>query len=461
MPDRTPAAIADFASRSLRLETLVRLRWLAVAGQTFSVLFVYNGLGFPLPIAACFALIAVSALFNIVLRLRFSVSRRFGTWPALAMLAYDALQLAGLLFLTGGLENPFAVLLLVPVIVSATALDSRRTILLSLLVILLASLLAVRHEPLPWYPGKSLPLPLLYVSGVWVALVSASVFIGVYAYRVAKEARRLATALNATELVLAREQHLSALDGLAAAAAHELGTPLATIALVAKELEREFPPGSAHAEDVALLKSQSARCRDILAKLTSLSSQPDTMLARLPLSHLLEEVVEPYRVFGIDIVIAPPQGAGPQPVGLRNPAIVYGLANLVENAVDFALSRVDIASEWTETDVAVTIADDGPGFASDIIDRIGEPYVTSRGPSVSNEDEEVGGMGLGFFIAKTLLERTGARLHFANRSGPATGAVVRVVWPREVMDLNLAAAVKYEPQATESETTWREPVKSL
>jgi two-component system sensor histidine kinase RegB len=454
MPDRTPAASADFASRSLRVETLVRLRWLAIAGQTATVLFVHNGLGFLLPIYECAALILISALLNITLRLRFPASRRFATWPAFALLAYDALQLAGLLYLTGGLENPFALLLLVPVIVSATALRSRPTTLLCLLVVALASLIAVFHRPLPWYPEESLLLPPIYVSGTWAALVLACVFSGVYTYRVAKEARRLAGALNASELVLAREQHLSALDGLAAAAAHELGTPLATIALVAKELERELPPDSMVSDDIALLKSQSQRCRDILSKLTSLSGQTDQLLARLPLSHLLEEVVEPYRSFGVVIVIVPPQGAGPQPVGQRNPAIVYGLANLVENAVDFARSRVDIASEWTESEVAVTISDDGPGFAPDIIDRIGEPYVTSRGQSAA-DGEDAGGFGLGFFIAKTLLERTGARLHFANRIAPATGAVVRIVWPRSVMDADAEPSNAGEHETTAADTTWR------
>lgn len=460
MPERTPVPAADFASRSLRLETLVRLRWLAVAGQTLAVLVVHNALGFPLPISECFALIGVSVVLNIVLGLRFAASRRLGPWPALALLGYDAVQLAALLYLTGGLENPFALFLLVPVIVSATALGSRPTIVLSLLVIALASFLAVFHRPLPWYPGESLLLPLPYISGTWVALVLACVFTGAYTYRVAKEARRLATALNATELVLAREQHLSALDGLAAAAAHELGTPLATIALVAKELERELPVDSAHSEDIALLRSQSERCREILSKLTSLSGQPDRMLDRLPLSHLLEEVAAPYRAFGITIDIATRQGVGPQPVGLRNPAIVYGLANLVENAVDFAMSRVEIISEWSNAEVAVTIADDGPGFAPDIIDRIGEPYVTSRGSSATDSDE-AGGLGLGFFIAKTLLERTGARLHFANRREPATGAVVRVVWPRGVMDSDAAAAEKSDRSAGAAETTWRQPAKTL
>ncbi len=462
---RAPVAV-DFASRSLRLETLVRLRWLAVGGQTVAILVVLFGLGFPLPVLPCFVLIVVSALLNIALGTRFPASLRLGTWPAFGLLAYDALQLAGLLYLTGGLQNPFSVLLLVPVIISATALAKRPTVLLALLVIALATILALDHRPLPWTRGESLPLPLVYVAGGWVALVSACLFIGVYTYRVAKEARRLATALSATELVIAREQHLSALDGLAAAAAHELGTPLATIALVAKELERELPPDSPYAEDIALLKSQSQRCRDILAKLTSMSSQGDALLARQPLSHLIDEVVEPYRTFDVEIAVETGKSEGPEPVGVRNPAIVYGLANLVENAVDFASSRVDLISEWSAGEVSVTIRDDGPGFAPGIIDRIGEPYVTTRGRAEDGDDgadgvdHEAGGLGLGFFIAKTLLERNGARLKFANRDAPATGATIKITWPRAMMDAGGAGEDRL-PETMPSGTAWRAPVKSL
>lgn len=430
MPNRALVA-ADYASHSLRLKTLVGLRWLSVAGQTVAVLFVEYGLGFPLPLALCIALIAVSALLNIILRLTLAANLRLGTWPAFLLLAYDIVQLAGLLYLTGGLENPFALLLLVPVIISAATLVPRATIFLSIIVIGVASGLALTHQPLPWYPGESLELPFAYAVGVWVALVLTCVFSGIYIYRVAKEARRLATALNAAELALASEQHLSALDGLAAAAAHELGTPLATITLVAKELERELPPGNAYADDISLLTGQAERCRDILAKLTSQSGETDRYLAPLPLSHLIEEVVEPYRVFGVTIAMTAPTEASPEPIGRRNPAILYGLGNLVENAVDFAVSQVDVASQWTDGEVIVTVSDDGPGFAPGIIDRIGEPYVTTRGLS---GDHEAGGLGLGFFIAKTLLERTGARLKFSNRVGNATGAVVSVVWPRSIMD---------------------------
>jgi two-component system sensor histidine kinase RegB len=459
MPD-TASAAADFASRSLRLDTLTRLRWLAVAGQTAAVVFAAYGLGFPLPILACLGVIALSALLNLALRLRYPASRRLGQWPALALLAYDVLQLFALLFLTGGLENPFAILLLVPVIVSATTLAPRPTVLLGLMVAAAASVLAVSHLPLPWYPGEALALPLLYVAGVWAALVSACAFTGVYAFRVAEEARQLARALNATEMVLAREHHLSALDGLAAAAAHELGTPLATIALVARELEREIPADSPHAGDVALLTSQSQRCRDILARLTSLSAEVDHPLDRLPLSHLIEEVVEAYRAFAVDIHVAPPGGEGPEPTGRRNPAIVQGLVNLVENAVDFAETRVTIAGRWTRDSVAVTIADDGPGFAAGIIDRMGEPYVTSRTRASEPGDHEAGGLGLGFFIAKTLLERSGASLTLANREPPEKGAIVRVSWPRALMDIAPPAASAGD-EAEGIGAPWRRASESL
>ena len=459
MADRAPAT-TEFASRSLRLDTLVRLRWLAVVGQATAVLVVAKGLGFPLPMAGCLALIALSAVVNLALRVRFSQTMRLGQWPASVLLAYDLFQLGALLFLTGGLDNPFAMLLLVPVIVSATTLPPRATVALGAMVVATASLLALYHFPLPWHDGAGLTIPLVYTAGVWVALVLACAFTGIYTFRVAEEARQLARALTATEMVLAREHHLSALDGLAAAAAHELGTPLATIALVAKEMEREMTEADPRREDLALIRSQSQRCRDILGRLTTLSWQGDEHLARVPLSHLIDEVVTPYRAFAVEIVVAPPHGEGPEPVGRRNPAVIQGLANLVENAVDFARRRVTLATQWSAGEVVVTIADDGPGFAAGILERIGEPYVTTRGPRSAAADPEAGGLGLGFFIAKTLLERSGARLTLGNRESPERGAVVRVVWPRALMDSETQTAGEGE-ESTEDGMTWRRPVESL
>jgi two-component system sensor histidine kinase RegB len=457
-----PNDARGFASRSLRLDTLVRLRWLAVGGQLIAVLFVRFVLQFPLPAVACLLLIALSAALNLFLRARYPATLRIEERTAFAFLSYDVLQLSGLLYLSGGLENPFALLLLAPVIVSAAALGRQPTTLLALLVIAAATGLALRHHPLPWYDDEKLPLPLLYVGGIWVALVSACIFTGAYTFRVAEEARKLARALNATEMVLAREQHLYALDGLAAAAAHELGTPLATIALVAKELEREVPSDSPWAEDVALLRSQSQRCREILSRLTSMSGQTDVHLARLPLSHLVEEVVEAYRAFAAKIVVTPPKGVGPEPVGRRNPAIVQGLVNLVENAVDFAAERVTVGTEWDDATVSISIADDGPGFSAAIIDRIGEPYVTTR-PEAANAaapDHEAGGLGLGLFIAKTLLARSGAVVDLANRAAPEKGALIKVTWPRALMDTTVEV-VASEAETAIERTAWRTPVKTL
>ncbi|MGH2341902.1 ActS/PrrB/RegB family redox-sensitive histidine kinase [Segnochrobactraceae bacterium EtOH-i3] len=430
--DRGPG----FGGRSIRLDTLIRLRWLAVAGQTATIVLVALGLRFPLTLGPALGLVAVSAWLNLFLRLRFPQRQRLSPGWTAVLLGYDLMQLAGLLYLTGGLENPFAFLLIAPVMISATALPPRLTFMLGALAILMASLLALHHHPLPWAAGESVGVPLIYVGGVWLALVSSLIFMGIYAFRVAEEARQLSNALTATELVLAREQHLNALDGMAAAAAHELGTPLATITLVAKEMESDAGADSPLLEDIRLLRSQAERCREILRKLTSLAGEPDAHFARMPLANLLEEVVEPHREFGIVLDvrrIGPPQQ---EPVGERNPAILYGLGNLIENAVDYADSRVDITADWSGDTVSIQIADDGPGFDEDIIDRLGDPYVTTRssrhgGPAESS----AGGMGLGFFIAKTLLERTGARLSLANRMAPETGAIVTIIWPRRAMDI--------------------------
>ncbi len=225
-------------SRQLRLNTLIRLRWLAIIGQSAAVLVVAYWFMFPLPVGLCLALIACSAWVNLFLAFRYPATHRLKPAAAFGVLFLDVLQLAGLLYLTGGLTNPFAILMAVPVIVSATSLPLVLTAVLGLVVAAAASILVSFHLPLPWYGGSNLAMPFLYVIGMWMAILSTTAFTAIYAWRVAEEARQLATALAATELVLQREQHLSALDGLAAAAAHELGTPLATIALVAREMER-------------------------------------------------------------------------------------------------------------------------------------------------------------------------------------------------------------------------------
>lgn len=428
----------DFGESRLRLQTLIRLRWVAVAGQTLTVLVVHFGLGFALPLAACLAVISLSALTNIALQRAFPPSHRLQSTHAMLMLGYDVLQLSGLLYLTGGLENPFALLMVVPVSVSASTQPLRITVALGTLAVICATLLVLAHEPLPWLPGQMQPLPLTYMLGIWTALVSCIGFMATYAWRTAQETRQMSDALAATELLLAREQQLSALDGLAAAAAHELGTPLSTIALVAKELEREVPLDSPLRDDILLLRSQASRCRDILGALAENTGKTDAMYAQMSLGHLIEEVVEPYRIFDIDIEVTlrpPPARNGqaePEPVVARNAGVLYALTNLVENAVDYASSKVKITADWNKDDIHIAIMDDGPGFAPHILGRLGEPYVTTRARQPTTEAEAGSeGMGLGFFIAKTLLERYDATLQLENRPAPATGALVEVTLKRE------------------------------
>jgi two-component system sensor histidine kinase RegB len=418
--------------RNVRLDTLVRLRWLAVFGQFAALMMVHFGLDYVVvPIWSCLAVIAVAAMLNVALRLAFPETQWLEPDRAAWLLGFDIAELGALLYLTGGLENPFSFLLLGPVLISATALPPRMTLLIGAFAMLCATVLVFFHYDLPWETPHGLELPEIYMVGVWLSILLAIGYIGVYTWQVAEEARQLSDALAATELVLAREQHLSQLDGLAAAAAHELGTPLAIITTVVREIERTLDPESPHVDDVKLLREATQRCREILAKITELpTGEP---FDRLPLSALLEEAVAPHRNFGVSITVTYPSSRAGEPFGARNPAIRYGLGNLTENAVDFAHSRVEISVQWDADDVSITISDDGPGFAPEVLSRLGEPYVTqrrveARGPD--SDDDTVFGLGLGFFIAKTLLERSGARLSLTNQAPPLHGATIKVTWNR-------------------------------
>ncbi|WEZ81872.1 ActS/PrrB/RegB family redox-sensitive histidine kinase [Rhizobium sp. 32-5/1] len=419
-------------NRTLRLQTLIRLRWLAVGGQSTAVITIGFWLQFPLPLIACCALIAALAWLNVYLTVRYPPSHRLKPPAAFVLLGLDLMQLTALLFITGGLANPFAPLVCVPVIISSASQPKRLSIALALAAILGITALAFSPFPLPWYPGVVLLVPPVLTAGFWFAIVSTTAFAAFYTYRVSLEASELSDALTATELVLQREKHLSQLDGLAAAAAHELGTPLATISIVAKEMERELGDDPRFGEDVHLLRSQSERCRDILRRLTTLSSENEAHMRHLPLSSLIEEVMAPHREFGIRINLVEIGERNTEPVGNRNAGILYGLGNLLENAVDYAKSEVTVTVRHTPETVTVTIEDDGDGYAPDVLSRIGEPYVTKR-----QKDDSAGGLGLGLFIAKTLLERSGAKLSFENGGPDKPGARINVEWPRHLMDTKL------------------------
>jgi two-component system, sensor histidine kinase RegB len=423
----TDVAASEFRhpSRHVRLDTILRLRWLAALGQLCAIFIVAQGLEFDVPVIPCLVIVALSALLNLALQVAFNPMQRMEPPYAAGLLALNIVELAALLFFTGGLQNPFSFLFLAPVLISSTALPVRFTIALGLLAVACASALVFLHLPLPWDRDEPLVLPPIYLLGVWLSILLAIGVTSLYAFQVTEESRKLSDALAATELVLTREQHLTQLDGLAAAAAHELGTPLSTIFLISRELEKTVKDGPL-AADIKTLREQSQRCRDILAKIAQLSSS-GAPFDRMPLSTLIEEVVAPHRDFDVDIKVRIAIAASREPVGARNPAILYGVGNILENAVDFARKTVEVNAWWNNDSVEIVISDDGPGIAPDMLKRIGEPYL-SRRPSA--DDGVHTGLGLGIFIARTLLERTGAKVSFTNRTFPDHGAVVQIAWPR-------------------------------
>ncbi len=411
----------------ISLRTLVPIRWVAIAGQALTILVVHYGLGFRLPLLPALGVVGASVLLNVALILLRQMAARLGERDAALCLGYDILQLAILLYLTGGLQNPFSILILAPVTVAATILSRRPVIALSTSAVLAISVLALWHEPLPWRT-EPLVFPAELVLGIWVALVLATVFIGGYTWSVAQEARRLRDAVSATQLALAREQRVSAVGALAAAAAHELGSPLATIAVIAKELVRDLPEDSPHAEDAALLLSQSERCRRILAEL---AQQPEhdggSPYTRLPISALVEAAGTLHQAQDVKLIFATAaQSAPEEPLVRRSPEIMHGLNNLIQNAVQFASREVSVTTFWDEAGVTVEIADDGPGFPLYLLGRLGEPYISTRAGASDH-------MGLGIFIAQSLLERSGARLVFDNL--PEGGAHVAISWNRANLEM--------------------------
>ncbi len=411
----------------MRFRTLMLIRWIGVIGQAVALFVVYVGFGLDLPMVLALGIVGVSALLNLVLTLSPPSGGRIDHRQATLFLTYDLLQLSTLLFLTGGLYNPFALLILAPVTISATVLSRHTTIALSVLAVFLTSILAFWHLPLP-SPVLWVEPSRLVALGLWIALVCAIVFMASYTFTVAEEARRMSDALSATQMALAREQRVSALGGLAAAAAHELGSPLSTIAVAAKELARDVPADSPFADDVRLLVSQSRRCSEILAQLSHLPEEvdPATPFERLPLSALVELAALPYEKDEIEVDFREKAEDGsPEPVVPRTPELLHGLGTLIQNAVQFAKTRVAVETAWDAAETRVSILDDGPGFSQMVMAELGEPYVSSR-------SDGGGHMGLGVFIALSLLDRGGAAIAFDNR--PEGGARVVVRWDRAILE---------------------------
>lgn len=425
---------------------MILLRWVAIVGQLTAIIVGQYVYGLQLEIGLCYLAVGVSVIGNLIAIFVFPENKRLAESENFAMVMFDLLQLGFLLFLTGGLNNPFSLLLLGPVTVSAAVLTTRSTILSGATAIAMVSLLSQYHFPLRTNQGFILSIPDIFIFGNWIALVIAIIFIGAYSHRLTTEMNSMSDALSATQMALSREQKLTDLGGVVAAAAHELGTPLATIKLASAELMEELEDREDLREDAALIREQADRCRDILRDMGR-AGKDDLHLRQAPLMAVISEAAEPHAHRGKAVHFSHEPESGlekNQPSILRKPEIIHGLRNLVQNAVDFAKANVWVESSWTEDTISIRIVDDGKGFPPYLLGRIGDPFVRRRkAPASGEERPEYEGMGLGLFIAKTLLERSGAELSFANGTDPyeskksetlQIGAIVEVTWPRPIID---------------------------
>lgn len=427
----------------IRLRTLIVLRWFAIAGQLTAITVAQHWFGLRLDLGLCYLVVGASVISNLVAMFVFPENKRLTEVENMLIVMFDLLQLSLLLFLTGGLNNPFALLMLGPVTISAAVLTMRSTVLLGSVAILSVTVLSQFHLPLRTDQGFILEIPEIFVFGNWIALIIAIVFISAYSARVTSEIHSMSDALSATQMALAREQKLTDLGGVVAAAAHELGTPLATIKLASGELYEELEDRPDLREDAALIRQQADRCRDILRDMGR-AGKDDLHLRQAPLMAVLEEAAEPHAGRGKRVHFRAMSPEAEQPAILRKPEIIHGLRNLIQNAVDFAHSEVWIEADWSETRISLRIIDNGPGFPADLIGRIGDPFVRKRRASSGGLMRPgYEGMGLGLFIAKTLLERSGAELGFANGRDPASpsarradsfGAIIEVIWERRHLD---------------------------
>jgi two-component system sensor histidine kinase RegB len=412
------------------------LRILIIIGEAVGIAVAGAVLHVPVRYGLCLGLVGAVAALTVAFALMTSDGRNARPWEIGGQLVFDVLQFSALLYLTGG-ANPFGLLLIVPVTVAGAMLRRSDAIAIAGLALACLLLVAILSVLFPAVPHVGPAFPMAFRVGGTVAVSIAIAFACGYASHAAAEAKRMALALHVTETVLAREQRLSALGGLAAAAAHELGTPLATITIVARELSRELPPGAGR-DDALLMVEQAIRCRDILKRLAETPEAIDDVHERMTLLQLVREILAPYAreaatpaaVRAEAVVTGSPGTTAPDI--WRQPEVLHALASFVENAFDFAKAEILVTARFDADTIAVEVRDDGPGFAPEVVARLGEPYVTSRPGAEGSRTGHVG-MGLGFFIAKTLLERTGGEVSFRNAKRGA-GAVVTVRWPRSLME---------------------------
>ena len=406
-------------------KTLVILRWIAILGQIIAINIVYSFLKLPFPILAAHIVILIGLITNLYLQFKIKTSQLKDIYSSL-FLIYDVFQLSVFLYLTGGISNPFSFLLIVPTIVSSTFLSMGTTLILGVLTILFLLILTKFYLPLPGINEYTLVFPEFYLIGILISALVCLVFISYFGIRFAGETKKRSLALIRLQQVIAKEYELESLGGQAAAAAHSLGTPLATITVVAKELRKEISNNSKYSKDLDLLISQTKRCGDILKKISQKQMVEDKFINAVKLDDLFTELLRSFEESSGKNIKLNSENDKNKIYIKRSPEIIYGLRNFIGNAVKFSEHSVLINLKSNDDYIEVIINDDGPGFPEDIVNVIGEPYIKSK------DIDPKAGLGLGTFLGKTLLERRGAKLIFST-SSPLGGASVKIIW--KVADL--------------------------
>ena len=403
-------------------KTLVTLRWIALVGQYFTIALVYFFFKFELPFLYCSIVIFLGILTNVYLQFGFK-KNQLNNFISTTFLFYDLIQLSILLYFTGGITNPFAILLIVPAIVSSTFLNLKSTINLSILTVVVLTTLTVYNFPLPHYGELHFHVPDTYLYSLPLAIIITLIFLTYFGVRFGIESRKRTEALNKLELILAKEHELESIGVQAAAAAHSLGTPLSTITVIAKELEKEIGKNPQYSKDISLLLSQAKRCSDILKNLSQDKLKEDDFLNNTKIGDLLSEIVRSFNEISEKKILLIKKQNELNPKIERTLEITYGLRNFIGNAVKYSNSFVEISLKSNDTITEVKVSDDGPGFSEDIINVLGEPYIRSKNKIISSKS----GLGLGTFIGKTLLERMKANVIF-NNSSKFKGAMVTIKW---------------------------------
>ena len=410
---------------SLNKSTYVNLRWIAYIGQLIAILLVEFLLNFNFNYFICIAIIFFSVLTNLYLKFKIQ-ENQLNSFISTIYLSYDILQLGLLFFITGGITNPFIFLIIIPAVFSSQHLNVWSSIMLVIFIIIVLILLTFFYYDLP-HPGMlHFHAPDYYIYAIPISTIIGLIFLVYFGAKFGKESRIRKQAYGKLQELMAKENELLSLGGQAAAAAHSLGTPLSTILLTVKELQKEFGDSHKIKKDLDLLVSQSERCSEILKRLSLNPNITDEFIdSNLSFYDYLNEIVRSFQeISKKKFLINSEKYLNPINTH-KSPEIIYGLRNFIGNANKFSKKKIEIFLSSNKKITEITIRDDGPGFPKDLIDKqkLGEPYIrTANQANISKY-----GLGLGTFIGKTLLEKNFAIINFKN-SNTTGGAEVNISW---------------------------------